>query len=279
LDTKEYIASGIIDSYVLGAVSEQERQEVQCMSKIYPEIREELRRAEEALEGYASSVAVTPPERLKNKILERIKETPQEDSTPVVSIAKRPEEAQVNKPIIPLYYKWGAAASILLIVTFGVLYLNTARETQRMSNTLATIQEKSKENEATLASRVNQLQMAMATYKEREDFISSPQTQKLVLEGTANRPEANATVYFDTEKGAALLASTGLPQPEEGKQFQLWVISEGNPISLGVLDKNEPFTSEIALSTKQLDAFAITLEPEGGSNTPTLDQLYVIANV
>ena len=43
VDVKAYIESGILESYVLGFASEQEVQEVRCLSHIYPEIAEELK--------------------------------------------------------------------------------------------------------------------------------------------------------------------------------------------------------------------------------------------
>lgn len=42
MDIEDYIASGILENYVFGHVSAQEMQEVECMSHIYPEIKEEL---------------------------------------------------------------------------------------------------------------------------------------------------------------------------------------------------------------------------------------------
>ena len=42
MNVTEYIASGILESYVMGAVSDQEQREVDCLSSIYPEVRTEL---------------------------------------------------------------------------------------------------------------------------------------------------------------------------------------------------------------------------------------------
>ena len=33
MNTKEYITSGILEEYVLGVVSDQERREIECLSK------------------------------------------------------------------------------------------------------------------------------------------------------------------------------------------------------------------------------------------------------
>ena len=79
MDPKKYIESGIIDDYVMGFVSEQEQREVQCLSKIYPEINEALRQAEDLMGTWALESAMEPPAGLKekiNSIREETKENP-----------------------------------------------------------------------------------------------------------------------------------------------------------------------------------------------------------
>lgn len=281
MDIKEYIASGIIDSYVLGSVSDQERQEVQCLSKIYPEIKEELRKAEKALEDYAQSIAVNPPKEIKDAILNRIKEIKQEPAESVVKTeSKSSDEEKVAKVIqIPTMYKWSVAASILIIIGLGFAFVNSYSNETQLKEELASMQEESSETEKALETQLNQLQASLFAAQEREAFINAPNTRKLLLEGTPLKPEANATVYWDESTGSAILASNGLPSPTTGKQFQLWAISDGQPVDLGVIDKDSVYTPKIPVNLKSVQAFAITLEKEGGSPTPNLEELYVIGNV
>ena len=42
MNINDYISSGILEQYVLGDISPQEKKEVECMSHIYPELQEEL---------------------------------------------------------------------------------------------------------------------------------------------------------------------------------------------------------------------------------------------
>ena len=60
-------------------------------------------------------------------------------------------------------------------------------------------------------------------------------------------------------------------------QYQLWGIVEGQPVSVGVFDLDQNLRE--MLNIANASAFAITLEPTGGSETPTLDKMYVIGNV
>mgnify|MGYP003437997483 FL=1 len=74
MNIQEYINSGIIEQYVLGDVSAQERQEVECMSHIYPEIQQELFSQQQVIERLAMAFQVEPPVDLRAKILGRLKE-------------------------------------------------------------------------------------------------------------------------------------------------------------------------------------------------------------
>ena len=64
-----------------------------------------------------------------------------------------------------------------------------------------------------------------------------------------------------------------MPMPEKGKQYQLWVIQDGKPVSMGVIDNNLVANAgmmyKIPMQVKGGQAFAISLEKEGGNPTPT----------
>ena len=74
MNTNDYILTGILEQYVLGDVSPQEKQEVECMSHIYPEVHEELIKVEKALEGFALDNAVSVPSHIKENIFKIISE-------------------------------------------------------------------------------------------------------------------------------------------------------------------------------------------------------------
>ena len=75
----------------------------------------------------------------------------------------------------------------------------------------------------------------------------------------------------------------GLPKPPKGKVYQVWSLKLDplTPTSLGLLTENESQSSQIYKldNSNTSEAFGITLEPEGGSESPTLEQLYVLGAV
>ena len=68
MNTQAYIESGILEEYALGVVSPQEKQEVECLSKIYPEVKAELIRLEASPRTICLATPNTGPSRLKDNI-------------------------------------------------------------------------------------------------------------------------------------------------------------------------------------------------------------------
>lgn len=67
MDTKAYIASGIIEDYCLGILTEIEMQEVELLAAADPMIQSEITAHQQALEKYAIEFAKLPPPSLKQK--------------------------------------------------------------------------------------------------------------------------------------------------------------------------------------------------------------------
>lgn len=72
MNLQEYISSGIIESYVLNQVSDEERAELEAMATKHPEIKAEIRAVEEVLVNYAMAHSKTPPPDLKQQIFSKI---------------------------------------------------------------------------------------------------------------------------------------------------------------------------------------------------------------
>jgi hypothetical protein len=85
LRTQEYIDSGILETFVLGAVSEQEVKELLFMKAKYPEVNEALQQLEKDMEKLASDFAVEPPSGTWYKIAQEINAViPHQDASPQV---------------------------------------------------------------------------------------------------------------------------------------------------------------------------------------------------
>lgn len=267
VDIKAYIDSGVLDSYVLGLVDNQEKQEVECLSKIYPEIGAELETAQKAIEGFVKSMGENPPAHIKQQVLERIKNMPQLPATKQISEGI-PTTPKVKK--LPLFNRWAAAASIALLISAGMLAVWNLKLKRGIDD--LHIAQQIEVNE--LTNTLNQSQLQLATI---QNILSNDATQTVLLNGTTLSPEAKANVYWNDQQDKAVFVNNSLPKALDKKQYQLWAIVDGKPVNLGVLEDSESHMAIRDVSgIKNIEAFAVTLEPYGGSPVPHLDQLYVI---
>lgn len=281
MDIKEYIASGILENYVFGSVSAQERQEVECMSHIYPEIKTELSAIQLSIEKLALKAAVEPPAELKAAILSRIKNEPQDKAvseTPVIPL--QPSEAN-RKP----FYKTLAAASILCLVALGSYAYFLRSDAQVTNDKLASLSnelEAVKTDNSKLNTENTEVANQMAVLDEQMSFIRDIDTRKVPLNGTENYSDNLATVFWNQQNEKVLLDVKNLPESSANESYQLWVLIGGVPKDMGVFEVDQQTNLNGLMEMKATDladAFAITREPRGGSESPTLDNLHVIGTI
>jgi mannose-6-phosphate isomerase-like protein (cupin superfamily) len=72
MDLQDYINSGILEQYCLGLLDSDKANQVIGYCVRYPELQDELKSIEEALEKMAAEKALTPPLQLKEKVLARL---------------------------------------------------------------------------------------------------------------------------------------------------------------------------------------------------------------
>lgn len=81
----------------------------------------------------------------------------------------------------------------------------------------------------------------------------------------------NATVLASKEADMAVLSMTGLPEPAEGRAYQIWLMGDHEPISAGTMESGQvgPSPSARLEGIRGSDQIGITEEPAGGSPAPT----------
>ncbi|MDX2303151.1 MAG: hypothetical protein NW226_10140 [Microscillaceae bacterium] len=72
MNIQEYIASGILESYVLGATDPEENRIVEKMIKKNTILRKEVEKNRKALHTYLWSYAQRPPQALRGNILDQL---------------------------------------------------------------------------------------------------------------------------------------------------------------------------------------------------------------
>lgn len=101
------------------------------------------------------------------------------------------------------------------------------------------------------------------------DLLLDPATRVVALRGLGPNPEAvGRVVWHDTGGGHLFVAN--LPPAPAGKTYELWTFSEGQPRPAGVFKVDgSQRASQPVPPVRSVQAFAVTLEPDGGVPTPT----------
>ena len=163
-----------------------------------------------------------------------------------------------------------AAASLVVAVGFGVI---AARQT----NLATALQENL--DAANTQARIAELETAAAQRTSDElragaDVLTAADVQPLDLEGQPPAPDARGRLYWSASQGS-VFTTTGLPPAPPGRVYQLWLIPEATPLRAALLSVDAEGRA-LATVTPPEDVnepvpLAVTLEPAGGSATPTGD--------
>jgi anti-sigma-K factor RskA len=247
----EYISSGVVESYVLGLLTAQERFEFEQYCEAYPELKAARNAFELAIEKQAMENAVTAPANVKEKVLSAIQQKPGSNTSKIISM-----EPAIRRSS---GLRWMAAASIILFLVTGYFAYTFYNQNKDLNNSLKTLQVK-----------VNQME-------EYQKIMSDPNVA--VVNMVAMTPaKASASIYWDSTSSDVYLLIKNMPQLPSDKQYQLWSIINGQngqlqPSSLGLFDgENQKVILKMS-NAKKADAFAITIEKRGNSEGPNLEQL------
>lgn len=77
---KDYLESGVVESYCLGTATEEEAEQLIKYCELYPEVKAYLDKTQETMEIYLSAFKRKAPDRSKNIILESILENKKLDN-------------------------------------------------------------------------------------------------------------------------------------------------------------------------------------------------------
>ena len=246
---KHILESGILEEYVLGLTSEQQSEEIAQYIQDHETVRKAYEEIQISLENLAKVNAVSPPESLKTRILDSIDEAPQ---------------AIVTKPANSMWKTLAALSGIAAIglLLFSVFNWNKNNELQNnLDQNTAALEELKvdcDEKTATISSLQDKLLM-----------INSPDTERIKLSGNDLSPGFMTYAYWNEEEKQSMVHVVSKPDLENKQCYQMWADVDGEMISLGVLNSDAGELVSIPF-LENAESLNITIEPEGGSDHPTL---------
>ncbi len=291
LNIQEYIESGRLEQFALGELPAAERAAVEAAAASHPAIAAELAAVVAALEGYALAHAVAPPPAMRARVLSNVlaqisTADASTDSghastgpTPAIGLradidalahagataptllGQRPAPLATSSARSPLAL---AASVALLLSLLGNAYLyNRWHETD---TTLVALQG----DQTRLASANTVLQREASAAQSQNEMLRDEHVRVVALAGTPAAPQARGRVFFDPSTHRVFIDAKQMPPLPAGKQYQLWALHNGKPVDAGLmpLDATSGLLPMKPIAAAQ--AFAVTIEPVGGSATPTM---------
>ncbi|WP_394975656.1 anti-sigma factor domain-containing protein [uncultured Croceitalea sp.] len=245
---KIFLDSDLLEKYLLGSTSTEESLQVERYIAMHPEVREAYNELQENLETFAKMHALKTPEGLKEQILFRIKQ----------------EKRSRSK-----FYKFAVAASIAALIFAGASYFfYNQNQSLQQENSIVT-------------NKIKDLEMDMKIQLEdiRNQYIvlNNPNTRKYNVNGNKKAEDLKAVAYINPVKKLSYINVSNLPQLPEDKCFQMWSEVNGKMVNLGVIKQFDNKEQLLALPYADNAVGYITIEPQGGNETPTVKN--IVANI
>jgi anti-sigma factor RsiW len=262
LSNGEHVRSEDLELLALGALSENEAEALQAHLSACEACSARLAEAR----GHASLLAFAvnqerPAGTIKAELMARVRANRQAEEMNVWPSRIHPQEH--NKPPKEPTSGWltwvlAAAALLLALVSFALSWQNR--------NLAARLQQQRKVTESSIRER-EQIEKLVG-------MLASPDTMTVKLAGIGEMPKASGLVKFNSKAGLILYQAIDLPDLPAGKSYQMWLVPiNGAPISAGLLGPGgRPFgnmwMAELPANV-EAKAFAVTVEPAGGTDQPT----------
>ena len=274
MDISCIISSGDLELYVLGMLSQEDNVKVAQLAQLFPEIKKEIDDIQQSLlqmSDEADDAADVPSAAVRETLFRKLRTMPAEtaDSADVITDNKTFEATDNNQAkVIAMKPKrtfttLSLVASVLALIAClaAIIHLSSANTHYH-------------EVADNLQKQVNQLQQTAQTQNQNLALYQDTAYQKINLTNVPGKPKALVQLFWNRTTRDVYAADISLPAAPAGKQYQLWALIDGKPVSAGLITgKTLPQKMN---DFARADAFAITLEKAGGSATPTLTEMYVL---
>ncbi len=247
--------SGLLELYVLGELTPGDISQVEAALELYPELKTDLNEIEKAFHSYAEAHAIQAPYNVLNKVLAQTKS----DITTDNSTSSSSPSSGI-----------GTLAKVALLVAFSTIlfqFFSNRNLSGKYAEDLKITQDNCDDEKQNLESK-------LALYRELDKINN----RSISVSATEKYPETK--IIFNTNEVSKrnFLQFKFLPPLESNQSYQLWSLKGNNPpIPLNVFeDISELLEVDFVEGT---NAYAITIEPKGGQDTPTLENLIGVFSI
>lgn len=239
--------SDLLENYLAGTTDKEKALLAERYIAEYPEVGRAYHQMQDDLENFSRLHAVEPPEGLEERILDRIRKEP-----------KKPSR----------YLKFAIAASVAVLISAGASYfLWNQNQALKKENTIVN-------------NKVDNLREDLREQLEdvRNQFIvlQNPETKQYKVTGNKKAEELKAVAYVNPVKKLSYLNVSNLPNLPKDRCYQMWAEVNGKMVNLGIIEEADKRLLALPYSDNNALGY-ITIEPKGGNEHPTVDN--IVANI
>lgn len=254
---EELISQGYLIAYITGELDENTRKIVEDLIEQDREVQQEYYELQKQLEHLCFHYRLPPESTTKQLVMESNEVLPYLPHLPQATSFE--------------WSRWAAASAVIALTSMlACLYFWNQWQASEIQLT------EIKEQNSWLVDNYNQVSNDLESVETYLALVANPAYQKIILKGTEQAPEALAVVYWNAETEELFLSADNLANLSEDQQYQLWAIRDGVPVDMGVFNASAKSLIEMK-RTATAEAFAVTIEPKGGSVNPTLSTMQVYA--
>lgn len=249
MDTiKEVRESGNLELYVMGLLDEQARIEVERALVRFPELTKDIQAIEHSLYQYAKTTAIQPSAGLRSKVIDSVKGNPPSGNS--------------SFGFLPGLLSLLGILSLFGLATMGYLYYMDSGELEDLKQEYQALQE-----------NCDSIQQSYSIELEMLREMQNPNRQIALLSPTDKYPSTALNFILNRDNQVAYIQTINMPELENDQSFQLWSLKEGqDPIPLDVFEISDQGVLKVQFE-EGTQNYAITIEPRGGSESPTLENL------
>ena len=187
--------------------------------------------------------------------------SPQARTRLLSDLAKEPRARMGHKKSLRWWVLMPVAATIVLAVISVVLW----RENDALRQDLAQQLKWSGQNQA----EVERAREVLA-------LLSAPDAVRVTLVATNAKPQPQGKAIYRPQTGSLVFLASNLAPLPPTKAYELWLLPTSGtpPVPVGVFKPDARGSASVLMPSLRKDlqakGFAITIEPETGSTTPTM---------
>lgn len=267
MDNKQLISSGELELYVAGILPDERAMEISQIIEKDKEVKKEVEEIEKIVMHLAKEATISKDQDFSEVLKKIVTDRISTEADPKIKTLDQDKKTKVFN--LRTAIGWVAAAVFLIF--FGIQYQKTNELNENLN---ISIQEKQQ-----LENKINQQEFDLAFKKNLLATITSDETQIVDLAGQKISPQSKVKVFWNTKDNKVVIDANNLPEAPKGMVYQVWSLKLDplTPTSLGLLENyNRDNNLFVLENSNASEAFGITLEPEGGSPSPNLEQLYVL---